>query len=69
MALSDKKPAIAILSCSAAIHQLEGAISETTMRKLNDVVESRQRTESQAAADSAPKLGVKTEVSENLGAG
>ncbi len=35
----------------AAIHQLEGAISESTMRKLNDLVESRERSESQAAAD------------------
>jgi osmoprotectant transport system permease protein len=35
----------------AAIRQLEGAISEPTMRKLNDSVESRERSESQAAAD------------------
>lgn len=35
----------------AAIRQLEGAISEPTMRKLNDLVESRERSESQAAAD------------------
>ena len=35
----------------AAIRQLEGAISEPTMRKLNDLVESREQSESQAAAD------------------
>jgi osmoprotectant transport system permease protein len=35
----------------AAIHQLEGVVSEPAMRELNDLVESRQRTESQAAAE------------------
>jgi osmoprotectant transport system permease protein len=35
----------------AAIRRLEGGISELQMRELNDVVESRERNESQAAAD------------------
>jgi osmoprotectant transport system permease protein len=33
------------------IHRLEGAISELRMRELNDVVESREKTESEAAAE------------------
>ncbi len=46
----------------AAIRQLEGAISEPTMRGLNDLVESRERSESQAAADFLrTHLGVNTE--------
>jgi glycine betaine/choline ABC-type transport system substrate-binding protein len=44
----------------AAIDQLEGAISEQAMRELNDLVESRQRSETQAAADFLrAKLGVR----------
>ena len=35
----------------ASIHQLEGVVSEQAMRELNDQVESRQRSESQAAAE------------------
>jgi osmoprotectant transport system permease protein len=35
----------------AAINRMEGAISESRMRALNDVVESRAESESQAAAD------------------
>ena len=46
----------------AAIHQLEGAVSEQAMRELNDLVESRQRSETQAAANFLhANLGVSVE--------
>jgi len=46
----------------AAVRKMEGAVSETTMRELNNIVESHQRSESQAAADFLRiKLGIDVE--------
>jgi osmoprotectant transport system permease protein len=46
----------------AAMRELEGSLSEAKMQGLNDVVESRQMTESQAAADFLNRqLGIKVE--------
>jgi osmoprotectant transport system permease protein len=49
----------------ASIRRLEGSMSDQKMRELNDVVESRERSESQAAADFLRmQLGVETEPQE-----
>ncbi len=46
----------------AAMHRLDGTVSETTMQSLNDEVETGTRTESQAAADFLKRqLGLQVE--------